>query len=177
MNLTYEYTIPAPDESTLSTINPTLVDRGGFVNLPEHIPVLDLNDTQSSPRYLDRSYSAAVATNFFLYKFMNITRNSTELGKRYNISDYEQEFFSGANRTTAQPNRLFFSAFGEYDTFTNNTDPSLPGPLRNLRSKTVARTGSGTINIGTTHAYHQARHANIIQVHLFMAMQAVTQST
>lgn len=153
MTLTYQYTIPAPDQATLRTINPTLVDRGGFAVLTEHIPFLDLNDTQSNPRYLEISYSAAVATNFFLYKFVNIIRSSFRLGSRYNISNYDQKFFSGANETTAEPSRLFFIAFGEYDTFTTNTDPGLPGPLRSLRSEAVATCGAGTINIGEAYPY------------------------
>lgn len=177
LNLTYEYTIPAPDQSALTTINPTLVDRGGFADLPEHIPVLDLNDTQNSPRYLERSHSAAVATLFFLYKYMNLTRSDMKLGNRYNISNYEQEWYSSANKTTVQPNRLFFSVFGEYDTFTNKTDPSLPGPLKSMRSDTVSPFGAGTINIGNASILISSSHANVTQAHSFTAMRAVMQST
>ncbi|GIZ41400.1 hypothetical protein CKM354_000470500 [Cercospora kikuchii] len=130
LNVTYEYTIPAPGYQADNNINQTIVDRGGFVDAPSTFTPPELNATQAAPKFLERSYVAAVGTNIFLGRYMNITKRTAEMGKRYRIEDYLDNgtFISGL-QNNPEPNHIALSAFGKYDYATNRSNPGLPGPL------------------------------------------------
>lgn len=149
LNLTYEYMIPPPDGQKYA-LNQSIVDRGGFVYLPEITPILDLNGTQSDPRYLNRSHAAAVLTNIFLAKYLKQNRTTLKLNARYNLGDYQDpDSFSSSNTSAPEPNRLYFSSFGGIDLATNRSDPNLPGAaLQSLKAYNFSSIGDRVVNIG-----------------------------
>ncbi|KAF2217266.1 hypothetical protein CERZMDRAFT_81197 [Cercospora zeae-maydis SCOH1-5] len=133
LNLTYEYTIPPPGFQIDKNMNQTIVDRGGFVNSPPELPFPDFNNSQDNPKYLERSQLAAVATNIFLGRYMNVTRRTAEMGKRYFIEQYlDNGTFSSSLQNMPEPNHIALASFGKFDYATNRSSPNLPGPLKIL---------------------------------------------
>ncbi|KAK4501896.1 hypothetical protein PRZ48_007705 [Zasmidium cellare] len=134
LNITYDYSIPAPDDFG-ATPNARITDRGGLVNLPRDYPYLDLNDTQSNPQLLARSWKAAMLTNNFLRRYMNETREDSRMGKEYLIANYSK--YNGSfGLSTPTPNKIEFSSFGSSNLEFNVWKPSLPGLLANLETDT-----------------------------------------
>jgi len=147
LNITYEYTIPSPDV-TNEVPMAKLVDRGGIVNLPAEYPVLDLNDTQSDPQLLARSWyvfetllrtqvialtlvnsrQAAVLTNYILSLALNETNSNATLGTEYHIKDHD----SSVTMFADAPNRIHTGPFGSSSRSRREYLPRLPGPLAAL---------------------------------------------
>jgi len=57
-NLTIDFEIYTQNE-TLQYTNVTLVDQGGFVNIVQKYPRIDLGQTQTDPKLRERAYKAA----------------------------------------------------------------------------------------------------------------------
>lgn len=55
LNITYDFTIPAPNQFG-GVPNARITDRGGLINLPTDYPDLDLNNSQDDPKLLERSW-------------------------------------------------------------------------------------------------------------------------
>ncbi|USW57257.1 hypothetical protein Slin15195_G105760 [Septoria linicola] len=148
LNLTYEYMIPPPDGQYYA-LNQSIVNRGGFICLPELTPILDLNGTQSDPRYLNRAHAAAVLTNIFLAKYLKQNRTILKLNTRYSLGDYQDpESFTTWDASAPEPNRLYFSSFRSLDLAANTSNPSLPGPtLTSLKASNHSNIGDRVVTI------------------------------
>lgn len=131
LNITYDFTIAPPDHVFGGTPNARLTDRGGLVNVPESYPFLDLNDTQSDPKLLQRSWKAAVLTNMSIMRTWNETRNYTYMGKEYWLEDLVDTLWL-LDITASNPRQVAFSGFGS--SAIGYFDPHLPGPLSSVRS-------------------------------------------
>ncbi|KAI5363196.1 hypothetical protein Slin14017_G068770 [Septoria linicola] len=148
LNLTYEYMIPPPDGQYYA-LNQSIVNRGGIICLPELTPILDLNGTQSDPRYLNRAHAAAVLTNIFLAKYLKQNRTILKLNTRYSLGDYQDpESFTTWDASAPEPNRLYFSSFRPLDLAANTSNPSLPGPtLTSLKASNHSNIGDRVVTI------------------------------
>ena len=78
---------------------------------------------------------------------MNLTRPQFAMGKKYNLKDYQKNGSTGY-QLAAEPNRVYFSAFGSYDLSNNESDPSLPGALRWLKSTEMGYGLDTTVDVG-----------------------------
>lgn len=147
LNVTYDYTMPAPYTND-GIPNARLTDRGGFVDLPHDYPYLDLNDTQTHPQLLARSWKAAVLTNNFIVKFMNESRKDFRLNKEYYIDNYTDNFnrFGSAPPT---PSKIEFSSFGSAILELDVWQPNLPGMLYDLQTDTSTFNASRIVSAET----------------------------
>lgn len=173
--MTYEYTIPAPGYQADNNINQTIVDRGGFVDAPSTFTPPELNATQAAPKFLERSYVAAVGTNIFLGRYMNITKRTAEMGKRYRIEDYLDNgtFISGL-QNNPEPNHIALSAFGKYDYATNRSNPGLPGPLSILSTYNFTENVSPDIVLLGTSCKGSVSYTGPLTIYQMISSTAIT---
>ena len=119
LNITLDYTIPAPN--AVDAADARLTDRGGLTNLPDHLSPLDLNNTQTDPQLFARSWLGAVLTNDVLAQYLNATKANVHVGKEYFLEDIATSTFSPT------PLQLAFSTFGS--SINGSVNTQLPGPL------------------------------------------------
>ncbi|PGH13524.1 hypothetical protein AJ80_06274 [Polytolypa hystricis UAMH7299] len=74
-NLTIDFRIPMVGERNKDVV---LTDRGGFSNLNQDYPSVDLDDTQANPDLLSRAYKAAYLNNAMTMMYMNVSNPRTE---------------------------------------------------------------------------------------------------
>lgn len=132
--------MPAPLSSN-GIPNARITDRGGFINLPHDYPYLDLNDTQTNPQLLARSWKGAVLTNNFLVRYMNESRKDFRLDKEYYIKNYSNTFDQFGS-STPTPNKVEFSSFGSSTPDMDVWTPNLPGLLYNFGTDTLGLNSS-----------------------------------
>ena len=64
-NITIDFDINVNSNQTAIAVNPVLTDRGGFLNLVEEYPKIDLSNSQSNPKLQERAYKAAWMLNAY----------------------------------------------------------------------------------------------------------------
>lgn len=95
-NLTLEYMLPNPpslDASNMIKLN--IIDNGGFSQLIQQYPMLNMDDNQNNPKLRDRAYKAAWLLNTYIALAFNVTRPSpnafgylnSEMGKKFPLAD------------------------------------------------------------------------------------------
>jgi len=101
--------------------NVVLTDRGGFVNLQQTYPRVNLNDTQNNPGLYGRARKGAILNNYNLMTFLNSSRNRSSIGKRYMLPT------GGA--ILLRPDKLALTAFSSTSGY---AQPVIPGYSLNL---------------------------------------------
>lgn len=94
-NLTIDFMIPKyySDKGLLSNL--VLTDRGGFANLTQEYPSVDVYDAQNHPNLRERAYKAAWINNAYSMAFMNVTSLKNE-------SDPNSHAFTYLNTTVGK---------------------------------------------------------------------------
>lgn len=93
LNLTLEFTIGKDGTLGSSLENITLIDNGGFSNLIQEYPTMNVTTTQEDPQLRFRAYKAGWLTNVYSMLVMNVTRPNpdsfgylnSEIGKRFEL--------------------------------------------------------------------------------------------
>ncbi|KAI9681351.1 MAG: hypothetical protein M1817_002634 [Caeruleum heppii] len=91
-NLTRVFTVGPQPPKPLDNI--TIVDEGGFAQLTQDYPILDLNNSQARPQLRERAFKAAAIHNALAMIFLNVTEEGqvggvrdTFLGKRFELGN------------------------------------------------------------------------------------------
>jgi hypothetical protein len=114
-NLTIEFKIPpngqlgGSDDTSL-----TLIDNGGFVDLVQHYPTMNVTTSQEDPQLRFRAYKAAWLVNVYSMLILNVTRPSpnafaylnSERGKRFAL---EAGFGTLGSASTVNMDQSFYS--------------------------------------------------------------------
>lgn len=108
-NLTLDFMIPEFNAQRGLVANLVLTDRGGFANLNQTYPEVDMSDLQHSPNLYDRAYKGAWLNNANTMLFLNVTNpnNKSEgshafdylkstVGKRFPLAYKDSSGDSGA---------------------------------------------------------------------------------
>jgi hypothetical protein len=98
-NISVEFRIPLVNGFTILTdvANISLVDRGGFANLVQEYPYVNVTDAQNDPNLGGRAYKAAWLVNVYTMLVMNLTRPNpdafgylkSKVGDRYPVNKYQ----------------------------------------------------------------------------------------
>lgn len=81
-NLTIDFSVPRTRSESQAAesgiFRPSIVDRGGFVNLNKTYPRWDIGDVQANPNLWYRAYRAAWLRNAYTMAYMNVTNLSNQ---------------------------------------------------------------------------------------------------
>lgn len=131
-----------PSEGTFGIPNARITDRGGFKNLYKGYPVIDLNDTQTDPLLLLRSWKAATLTDNILMQYFNTTRNVTQIGKTYSLDRPEISL----TNSDINPGKIAFSPFGSIVEDPKVFQPNLPDPLWTVQTDPLSYNGTEVLD-------------------------------
>lgn len=96
LNVTIEFKIPMNGNLASSEdVNLTLIDNGGFADIVQEYPTMNVTTSQEDPQLRFRAYKAAWLVNAYSMLLMNVTRPSpnafaylnSERGKRFQVDD------------------------------------------------------------------------------------------
>ncbi|KAJ9602902.1 hypothetical protein H2200_012682 [Cladophialophora chaetospira] len=98
-NISIEFRIPLTNGLTSSTdlANISLIDNGGFANLKQEWPHVNVTDSQNDPNLRGRAYKAAWMVNAYTMLIMNLTRPSpdafgymkSKVGDKYPVTRHQ----------------------------------------------------------------------------------------
>ncbi|KIW86078.1 hypothetical protein Z517_01472 [Fonsecaea pedrosoi CBS 271.37] len=96
-NVSVEFRIPYSGIATSDLINISLVDDGGFANLVQEWPYVNVTNSQIDPNLHGRAYKAAWMVNAYTMLVMNLTRPSpgafsylkSKVGDRFPVTTYQ----------------------------------------------------------------------------------------
>lgn len=124
-NISIEFRIPSTGLTAYALENISLVDNGGFANLIQEYPRVNVWNAQETPNLRDRAYKAGWMTNAYTMLVMNITRPApdafgylnSKVGDKYPVTD---EQTTGARVGGVYFSSLFNSLL-DPDGFLSNT--------------------------------------------------------
>lgn len=141
-----------PSDGGIGIPNARITDRGGIKNLYKGYPIIDLNDTQTDPLLLLRSWKAATLTDNILMQYFNTTRNTSQIGKAYSL-DRPEITLLNAN---VNPRTIAFSRFGSIDDDPQVFQPNLPAPLSTVQTDPLSYNGTGLLDTFRIGEYNSA---------------------
>lgn len=130
-NLTLEFEIPANGQlGGSSNTNLTLIDNGGFADLIQEYPMMNVTTSQEDPQLRFRAYKAAWLVNVYSMLIMNVTRPApdpfayldSEHGKRFELAT---AFGSMGSASTVNVDQVFNSLVNPDDNTKSNFTSSI----------------------------------------------------
>jgi hypothetical protein len=116
-NISIEFRIPT---NMIEPANISLVDNGGFANLVQEYPRINVTDAQNDPNLPGRAYKAAWLVNAYTMLTMNITRPSPDafgyLKSKFSTTDHQT---TGARLNGIYMSNLWNTLF-DPDAFVSN---------------------------------------------------------
>ncbi|EXJ74703.1 uncharacterized protein A1O5_01397 [Cladophialophora psammophila CBS 110553] len=96
-NISVEFKIPYSGIASSDLANMSLVDNGGFANLVQEYPYVNVTDSQTHPNLQGRAYKAAWLVNVYTMLVMNLTRPNpdsfgylkSKVGDKYPVTTYQ----------------------------------------------------------------------------------------